>query len=416
MAVQETWVHARVKKTSAALDHAFAEKLTGHTFIGRDGKQVTLSDGIKCIEFISCSYLGLELHEAFTKAIVEAATSMGGHFSSSRNRMRPFYLPELEGYLEKIYPRSVPIVFTSVSSCHLGVLPLLAAGSLPSYPVADEGVCFLIEKTAHASMQVLWGVFQQLGKVQRFNGQDLADLRDKLQVVSAEKLTPIVLTDGVGSMGGLFPLPGMLELVTRYRGYLYIDDAHGISISGPSGCGYAHQILGCTVPQNVILAGSLSKAFGGSGGFLLVSHEEDSKQIQKAANPLVFGHSIMLPMLAGNMALAKLHVNGNVELLQKKLWDNVKSFDDLTSGCLINAGLDSPVRGAVFPQEELALQASRALKKAGVLILPAFYPSVAKGCGLVRFAISSLHTADHIKLAAAEIMKHKHLMSTYRIN
>ena len=48
--------------------------------------------------------------------------------------------------------------FTSVSNVHLGLLPLLGAGALPSYPVADAGVAFLVEKTAHAFIQVIRGV------------------------------------------------------------------------------------------------------------------------------------------------------------------------------------------------------------------------------------------------------------------
>ena len=39
------------------------------------------------------------------------------------------------------------------------------------------------------------------------------------------------------------------------------------------------------------------------------SHE-DMRVLRKFANPLVFGHSIMLPMLAANVAAARLHVDG----------------------------------------------------------------------------------------------------------
>jgi 7-keto-8-aminopelargonate synthetase-like enzyme len=35
-----------------------------------------------------------------------------------------------------------------------------------------------------------------------------------------------------------------------------------------------------------------------------------------------------------------------------------------------------------------------------VLILPAFYPTVAKGTGLIRFAVSALHQQHDLETAA----------------
>jgi 7-keto-8-aminopelargonate synthetase-like enzyme len=40
------------------------------------------------------------------------------------------------------------------------------------------------------------------------------------------------------------------------------------------------------------------------------------------------------------------------------------------------------------------------LKQAGVLVLPAFYPTVAKGTGLMRFAVSALHKKSDLETAA----------------
>ncbi len=55
----------------------------------------------------------------------------------------------------------------------------------------------------------------------------------------------------------------------------------------------------------------------------------------------------------------------------------------------------------MFDTEETAFAAARRLKQAGVLVLPAFYPpTVAKGTGLMRFAVSSLHQQHHLETAA----------------
>lgn len=393
------WVHSRISKTSDSLDRAFEEGLTGHVFTERDGKRVRLTDGSEAVEFVSCSYLGLESHPDLVEAATDALGRFGVHFSSSRNRMRPPFLAQLEELLTAIHAGSPTVVFTSVSNVHLGVLPLLGTGALSGYPVAPTGAAFLVEKTAHASIQVLRGLLEQIGPVSRFSVDEPDSLNVQLKEIAAQRRTPVVLVDGVGSMGGLIDVAGLLRAVEPYGGHLYIDDAHGTSIAGPQGAGYAFEELGGALPPNVLVVGSLSKAFGGSGGYCVLPDERDVLVLRKFANPLVFGHSVMLPMLAADVAAARLHRDGSVTGLQDKLWANAELFDRLTGHRLGNASLRSPVRGAVFPTEEEGFEAARRLRRAGVLVLPAFFPTVPKGTSLIRFALSSLHSEEQLRAA-----------------
>jgi 7-keto-8-aminopelargonate synthetase-like enzyme len=395
-----TWIHARIKKTSNLLDRAFEEGLTGHVFTQREGKRLGLDDGTDAVEFVSCSYLGLEQHPALVAAAAEALERFGAHFSSSRNRMQPPYLSELERALRTMYGDRPALVFSSVSSVHLGVLPLLGAGALPNYPINPAGPAWVVEKTAHASMQILRGIMEQLGPVSRFDLDDPGSLERRLREAAGAGRTPIVLVDGVGSMGGLVDVVGLREVIVSFGGHLYVDDAHGVSIAGRLGAGYAFEQLGDRLPAGVLLAGSLSKAFGGAGGFAVLPGEDDVRVVRKLANPLVFGHSIMLPMLAANVAAAGLHLDGEVARLQERLWERVEQFDRLTEGRLVNSGLRSPIRGARFDDEEVAFETTRRLRAAGVLILPAFFPTVAKGTGLIRFALSATHEPEHLQTAA----------------
>jgi 7-keto-8-aminopelargonate synthetase-like enzyme len=57
------------------------------------------------------------------------------------------------------------------------------------------------------------------------------------------------------------------------------------------------------------------------------------------------------------------------------------------------------VRGAHFTTEQAAFEAARRLRSAGVLVLPAFFPTVAKGTGLIRFALSALHETAQLTAA-----------------
>jgi 7-keto-8-aminopelargonate synthetase-like enzyme/prephenate dehydrogenase len=405
-APSRTWVEARIHDASDALDRAFDEGLTGHTFVERRGKRVRLDDGSEATEFVSCSYLGLEQHPALIAAAADALQRFGAHFSSSRNRMRPPYLAELEQLLGEIYAGAPVVCFTSVSNVHLGVLPLLGSGALPSYPIARGGATFLVERTAHASIQVLRGIMGQIGPVHRFELAKPEGLALQLEGARAAGRTPIVLVDGVGSMGGLIDVAGLRATLEPFGGHLYVDDAHGVSIEGRRGAGYAFEQLG-GLPDRVLLAGSLSKAFGGSGAFAVLGAPADVPVLRKLANPLVFGHSIMLPMLAANVAAARLHLDGEVAALQDRLWSNARYFDEITAGRLLNAHLRSPVRGASFATEDAAFAAARSLRTAGVLVLPAFFPTVARGSGLIRFALSSLHDRGQLDAAAAALHGHR---------
>ncbi len=372
----------------------------------RTGKRVELAEGGAAVEFVSCSYLGLEEHRDLVAAATEALDRYGVHFSTSRNRGRPVYLGELEELLATVYRGSRAVAFTSVGTVHLGLLPLLGSGALPSYPVGPGGATFVVERTAHASMQVIRGLLEQVGPVHRFDLADAESLPAALRASAAAGRTPIVLIDGVGSMGGLIDVVALRDELEPYGGYLYVDDAHGISVDGPLGAGYAFEAFGDRLPPGVVIAGSLSKAFGGSGGFALVPSAADVVVLRKFANPLVFGHSIMVPMLAANVAAARLHVDGGVAALQAQLWRNTELFDELSGGTMINAGMRSPIRSVMYADEEQAFRAARRLKEAGVLILPAFFPTVPQGHGLIRFALSSLHEPQHLQLAVDALGLH----------
>ncbi|MFB7271980.1 aminotransferase class I/II-fold pyridoxal phosphate-dependent enzyme [Streptomyces sp. NPDC056244] len=401
------WVATRVDKTSDALTRAIAADLTSHVFAAREGKEVILADGARAVEFISCSYLGLDTHPALVEAAVATLRRVGVQFSSSRTRMRHEDLEALESLLGAVYGDRHATCFTSVGSVHLGVLPLLGSGVLPSYPIAKNGAAFLIERTAHASLQVLRGVLEQIGTVDRFDCERPDELAVRLAAVREAGRTPIVIVDGVGSMGGLIDVRGLYGLCAAADGYLYVDDAHGVSISGPRGAGFAYEEfrdLPGGLPAPVLLVGSLAKAFGGSnGGFVVLNSEEDTVQLRRFANPLIFGGPIALPVVSACRVSAELHLDGTVARLQRDLWRNTELFDSRTGGALFNAGTRSPIRGALFESEEDALLAAGRLRKAGVIVTPAFFPTVAKGSGLIRMAVSALHTAEQIELATNEL-------------
>ncbi|SIS41063.1 7-keto-8-aminopelargonate synthetase [Corynebacterium appendicis CIP 107643] len=387
--------------TTDMYDQAAQAGITNHSVRERTSDGVILDDGKTYTEFVSCSYLGLESHPRLVHAAQNSIRKVGVHLSASRNSMHTTDLDDLEEALTTMYGGSRAIVFNSVSSVHLGVLPLLGTGLLPSYPIASSGPEFLFDRTAHASMQSLRGILDQIGPTNRFDSTDLSTLDPLLVEAKNASRSPIILVDGVGSMGGLIDVATLARLAAEHGGYVYIDDAHGTSIDGRLGTGYAYTALAGNIIGEVLLVGSLSKAFGGSGGFALVDTDADATVIRREANPLVFGHANMAPHTAVNAESARMHLDGSVEKLQATLWDNVAHFDNATGHQGVNAGSRSPIRGITFDSEQATLEAAIALKDAGVLCFPVFYPIVAHGTGLLRFALSARHSPAQIDHLAA---------------
>ncbi|XTZ13664.1 aminotransferase class I/II-fold pyridoxal phosphate-dependent enzyme [Micromonospora echinospora] len=389
--------------TTDMYDRAAEAGITDHSVRERTPEGLVLDDGRTYTEFISCSYLGLETHPRLVHAAQDAIRKLGVHLSASRNSMHTADLDALEQSLTTMYGGSRAVVFNSVSSVHFGVLPLLGAGLLPSYPIASNGPEFLIDRTAHASMQSLRSILDQIGPTSRFDSNDLSTLEPLLADAESASHSPIILVDGVGSMGGLIDVAALARLAAEHGGYVYIDDAHGTSIDGRFGTGYAYTALSGNIIGEVLLVGSLSKAFGGSGGFILVDTDEDAAFIRREANSLVFGHANMAPHTAVNAESARMHLDGSVEKLQASLWKNVAHFDRETDNQLINAGVRSPIRGIAFGSERATLEAGIRLKEAGILCFPVFYPVVARGTGLLRFALSAKHTPAQIAHLAAQV-------------
>ena len=92
-----------------------------------NGRLIETELGV-AIDFVSCSYLGLDRHPHIRDAAIDAIAKFGGiQWSCARTRLNHFSLSELESRLNALWDiRS--IAFTTVSAANAAALPLLAAG------------------------------------------------------------------------------------------------------------------------------------------------------------------------------------------------------------------------------------------------------------------------------------------------
>ena len=132
-------------------------------------RKIYTSSTTSYIDFMSCSYLGLETDNRLIKMVTDNLERFGVQYAAARTRAKCFVFDELERKLNQIFMSSNSVIFNSVGAAHLAVLPLLGSGVLPEYVIKQGGIVWIMEKHTHASIQMLRGILEQFGKVYRTN-------------------------------------------------------------------------------------------------------------------------------------------------------------------------------------------------------------------------------------------------------
>jgi 7-keto-8-aminopelargonate synthetase-like enzyme len=368
-----------------------------------EGKRVKLVDGRKLTEFVSCSYLGLDQRQDIRDAAHSAIDLFGVQMSAARTRIRAALFGQLDDLLMSILGGWYPVTFNSVSSAHLAIVPLLASGELPGYPIAQNGPGFIMDKCTHASLQALRAIMAQFGPVERVDFQNFDNTMAACERIAASGKTIIALCDSVGSMGGTVDILAVSALTDRLGGFSYFDDAHGTSVFGQRGQGFVFHTGQTRLSEKIIVVGSLSKAFGATGGVVALSDAGAAKYLKRYSVPYAFGGPPSIPAVGSAVASANLHLDGTVHALQSELRKNTSLFDSLFSADIVNSGSQSPIRGIVVGEEFRAIDAARVLQRHGFVTTAAMYPTVELGKAMIRLAISATHTSDDIRGVARAI-------------
>jgi len=107
----ENWQKSKIDRSLKYQTRVFSENINELVVVKRDGKEITLDDGRKMVEFVSCSYLGLETHEALRKAIIEAMELYGVQMSVARTRVKVALFDQLEQQLNRIMHGAYTLTF-----------------------------------------------------------------------------------------------------------------------------------------------------------------------------------------------------------------------------------------------------------------------------------------------------------------
>ena len=222
---------------------------------------------------------------------------------------------------------------------------------------------------------------------------DLAVLEKHLRDSQGAR-TICVVTDGVFSMDGdIALLPEIVALAEQYGAIVYVDDAHGDGVLGHTGKGIVeHFHLHGRVAIEV---GTLSKAFGGMGGFL-ASNATITGYVFQRSRPFLFSTGHLPPTIAAGLLAALDLLEEEPERL-RRLWENTDYFRHQLKQLGFRTGASmTPIIPLLVGEAATAMAFVGQLRAEGIFAQAFSYPVVPQGAARIRMIISAAHSQDDL--------------------
>ena len=367
----------------------------------------SMVDDRDCLNFGSCSYMGLHLHQDLIAGTVEAVQRFGTQFSCSRTYISNTLYEELEALLGAMTGRHA-LVGASTTLCHLAALPVLV----------DDDDAVIIDQFAHASLLMATELLGSTPVVRVRHSQ--IDRLESLVIDLSRRHKRVWYTfDGLYSMRGDFaPFDGLCDLLARYPAlHFYVDDAHSTSCFGESGRGAALARL--PADERVVVALSLNKSFAAAGGALIVTSAQLKTKLRTCGGTMNFSGPIQTPMLGAAVASARLHVRPAFPGLQAELMERIlftrKMADKL--GVRLIADDLTPIFMLPFDTLPEMKASARAFWGEGFYVCPVGFPAVPIGSPGIRFTVARTNQFEDIRAflgAAARLQAPQRAQTPYR--
>jgi 7-keto-8-aminopelargonate synthetase-like enzyme len=235
--------------------------------------------------------------------------------------------------------------------------------------------------------------------VARFRHNDLDHYGRCLENCS-ESERILVVSEGVFSMeGDIAELRGLVNLAKPYDARIYVDEAHGIGVLGPTGAGAAEH-LGVLDEVDIVM-GTFSKSLASVGGFI-AGPRTVVDYLKHTARPFVFSAS--LPAASVAAAGAALQIVKNEPERRQRLLRIAKLLrDELRArGFSVLDGETAIVPVVIWDEMDLCRLCKELLAE-GIYINPVLKPAAAQN--LLRISCTSAHTEAHIERLIATLVR-----------
>lgn len=369
----------------------------GRSTIGRAFALGTgpLDSRSQAIDFVRCSYLGLDNHPVIIAGAIEAIEAHRSlHWSCARTRLNFDLLAELEAFLSEMFSARV-LTFSSVMLANLGAMPLLASGQL----TGGRKPVVVFDRVAHISLAHHKPVVADETRVETIAHNDI----DALERLCRQEPVVAYICDGVYSMGGHSPLKELRQLQERYGLFLYVDDAHGISLFGRQGQGFARSQFPQGLGDRTIIAASLGKGFGASGGMLMLGTDDQEALFRRYSVPHAFSAAANLAAVGAALGSCKIHRSAELGQRQRRLAQRIDLFDRHLATA--QQGNSLPIRMIAIGSEAKAIAIARELLDVGFYTSVTFFPTVPQGMAGIRVCVTADHEVRDIERLCDRILE-----------
>lgn len=339
----------------------------------RTGRDVTI--------WCSNDYLGMSVHPNVLSAAANALESYGAGAGGTRNLSGTSNEHvKLEEELADLHGKQAALVFTSGFVANDAALSTLGR--------IIPGCVLISDALNHASM--IEGIKRSGAEKRLFQHNDVEDLERQLLAIGPDR-PKIICFESCYSMDGDFsPIAAICDLAERYGALTYLDEVHSVGLYGKRGGGFAES----TGDMNRIdiIQGTLSKGFGGIGGYIAASAELIDF-IRSHAPGFIFSTALPPATVAGVRAAVRHLKNSGLE--REALDRRVASV----KAKLVASGLpllDSPshILPLMVGDARLAkLVTDELMTSWGIYVQPINYPTVPRGTERLRITPHPLHTA-----------------------
>ncbi len=337
-------------------------------------------DGRELLNFGSNDYLALASDPRLGAAAAEAARTGWGSGASPLVTGRSDLHRQLEERLAEFEGTEAALLFSSGFAANQGAIAALAG----------PGDAVYCDRKNHAS---LWdGCRLSRADVRVYPHNDCRRLAELLEG-SGRYRRRLIVTDGLFSMDGdPAPLADLADLAERHGAMLMVDEAHATGVFGRGGRGTAEH---CGVEDRVdVRVGTLSKALGGSGGFVAGSRALIEWLVNRARS---YVFSTAAPAAAAAAALAALDVVRDEPQRRERLLSRAAALRDELRAAGWNTGASaSQIIPIVVGEPDRALALAARLYERGLFVPAIRPPTVPEGEALLRVSLTARHSAEMI--------------------
>jgi len=337
-------------------------------------------NGQDVLAFCSNDYLGLASHPSLEQAFSQAAKQYGlgsgaSHLVNGHHQLHE----NLESQLAQFFGYEACLTYSTGYMANVGVIDA----------ICDKYTTLYQDKLNHASL--IDGALLSDAKLKRYTHNEYDQLENWLEADSQKSM---IATDAVFSMDGdLADLAKLSKLANEYDSLLMIDDAHGVGVLGKNGRGTANH-FGLTDKDVPIMMGTLGKAFGCSGAFVLASQEIIDYLINFSRTYIYTTAVPPALAFATSQALELVkQADEEREHLQNLIGLFKKSADELG---LVLWPSETAIQPIMIGDSQKALDISKHLLDFGILVTAIREPTVPKHTARLRVTLSASHSHEDV--------------------